>query len=838
MVIALLLLVVVTTSLGILFYTLDGTVRVGRDLRHQLQAFYTCDGLDRVVVVLTDQYMDQATSPDAEDLEDWLCAQAGGCEGSDALPALVPDGYRLDGFEVQTLASGVVAPLPTGAFRGLLAEQTRVGITLEVGFDEPGEHTRCQVERELIFGRVLGTQFFLRSEGYTDWFPDSDLDIDARTHVNGSLCFGSSEQMRLWRVTATDALLHPSHADCLTNAGSLVSTAGIATDSDFTRFATWSEGTDHGCVVCGGSAQDWLVYAQLNWSGHALDGDHRVSALRPDVPTLPDVQFGADALGEPVDNGDTVRFLVEPLADSEDPAVYGTSLARQAHLRILNGTWYLPDPETPDSWPGVAIWSDHPGRTTTRAEEGVEPADLAVGQEDLRAELGWGSTTPRRFSFYGLDSDTGLLRNPTVTWRHVISYGALDRVNARSWEPGHWVTLGDDAMCTTGSAAVSGFRRAGQGLGCTAELPEAARVLNATRSGFHDPHVALRAPAVDSAEILPVNFDVGALLAALGDDGTGELGSYFCDAGDGCLMDEPFNGIVWISGTWPGSMAGQGTSGPLAAPIQGAQGPLAGTPQPTLPSHASNQQALPFPLCSTDPSAIGGPLTVGGSFVVPDCDDYGYGDDSASGAARPNAVRILHADDLFASSGGLPVLDRDGDGHADGLTIASNLPVYLLGGANETSVLTDGREGTWTPLLLAADRLTLQSTAWTDESSPWGSVAADTIGQRDAGATVLTLSVLAGWSRSAEDEASAFSGGVEGFLVTVEDWSNTEAEFRGSLDIGYASVHRPWPPADDEDAAVPPLWDMAYDPHLANPDTAPPGAAVYVLHTWSRWQGR
>ena len=835
--IVLLLVVAVTGSLGLLFYYLEATVQVSRDLRNQLQDFYTCDGLDRIVVHLVEDYVAQAPAPGAEGLETWICSQGGGC-GTRALPDLVPDGFQLEVFSVETIDDGRVGPLPTGPFRGMESDQSRVQVVIEVVIDQADVPYRCRITRDVAFARVVGTQFFLRGEGYTDWFPTRDTDIEARAHVDGDLCFASSASLRLSRLTASGGLLHPSHEDCLTDRPPLSGTAEVATTPDFDTFSTWSEGTDHGCTACGGTVDDWEVYAQVTWRGRALDGAHRVPPLQLDVEAPPPVQHGADALGATVDNADTVRMALEPVADATAADVLAASLARQAHVRILNGTWYLQDPDDPDAWPGVPIWSDHPGRLTSAAEVGVVVGGLGIGQEDLRTARGWGSQPPRRFSYYRVNPSNGLMHNPTPAREHVVSYGSLARTGAGKWMPGRWVTAGSTTPGVAGTATVTGLVAARSGVGCSTEPGPPARYLDATRGGFHDPQVEMAASA-SRAEVLPLNFDVSAFLEALDDDHTGELGSYFCDLGEGCLMNQPFNGIVWISATWPGSMDGQGTGHAQAPPPQGAQGPLPTAPQPMAPDHPAAQHALPMPLCSTDSDYVGERLTPDGFFVVPACGDYGYGDATAVGAARLTAVRLFHAEDLLDEEDGAAILDRDGDGQADGLTLASNLPVYLLGPANSGSDPSIADAATWTPLFVAADQLTVLSAAWDDGASPWGSLAAETLGDRTASDTLYHLSVLAGWSPSAEEEeASAWGGGVEGLLRTVEDWDEASAVFRGSLDIGFAAVHHRWPPSEEEDAGTPPVWDMAYDPHLADFDNAPPGAVRYVVHGPLRWEGR
>ena len=827
---ALMLVVIVSGSLGLLFYALDSSVRVTRHQRHQVQSFYACDGLDRIVVALLDDYVAEATGPDAEGLEDWICEHGGGCE---ALPELVPAGFELTDFAVQTVATGRVAPMATGPFRGLQGEQTVLRVTMDLEKPHAELPYRCTIAREAAIGRVSGTQFFLRGEGYTDWFPDEEVAVDARVHVNGDFCLAGRDGLRLGRVTSSGSLLHPRNEACLTDEGPGAGFAHLATAAGFEDFAIWSEGTDHGCERCGGSSSSWTAWAEATWRGRVLDSAHGVAALRPDVDELPMVQQGADAMGETVDNSESVRFAVEPLPDADED-VRRSSLAFRAHLRIINGVWYLQDPEDPAAWPGVPIWSDHPGHLMSEGEEGVEAYGMAIGQEDVGDARGWKPQPPHRYSYYRFNPANGRMHVPTPSRTYVLSYGSLTRLGDGEWGPARWVDPGMRPKCKKGSGKVLGLVDAWTPAGCGEGASPTARHLDATRGGFRDPQAEAQADD-DVANVLPMNFDVAAFLDALADDGRGELGSYFCEEGGGCFMDEPFNGIVWISATWPGSMA---EGHPQAPPAQGDVGPLPTAEQPVGAGHAASQQALPMPLCTTDRKRVGDDLTGADFFVAPSCDDYGYGDRDADGAARPNAVRIFHAADLLAEDKGGLVLDQDGDGTADGLTIASNLPVYLLGPTNVTSDASDPDAEAWTPFYVAADQVTLLSASWDDANSPWDERARDTIADRRASDTTFHVSVLAGWSRSTEEPAPAYSGGLEGFLRTVEDWSGATATFRGSLDIGYASVHYRWPPSAEEEVAVAPTWELGHDPHLSDPDKSPPGAPTYVVHGPTRWRGR
>jgi hypothetical protein len=205
------------------------------------------------------------------------------------------------------------------------------------------------------------------------------------------------------------------------------------------------------------------------------DTDHEVQELT--LPVDPPVRFthlGWAADGRTVLQQMTAsssrpnnRFLVEPVLAGRDPAGFSRNkLADKAQIRIIDGVWYVKDPGADNSldkveddgpWPGIPIWSDHPGEFTTldptMGVEGIEGTRrLQVGQADIRRFLDtsddprlagakWSqrlairaSPTPRRFSHYAFvdrdqADDPGARlqpRGPGLQFGRVLGPSGLD----------------------------------------------------------------------------------------------------------------------------------------------------------------------------------------------------------------------------------------------------------------------------------------------------------------------------------------------------------------------------------------------------------------------------
>ncbi len=190
-------------------------------------------------------------------------------------------------------------------------------------------------------------------------------------------------------------------------------------------------------------------------------------------------------------------------------------------------------------------------------------------------------------------------------------------------------------------------------------------------------------------------------------------------------------------------------------------------------------------------------------------------------SARPNALRVVNARHL------------DRTAFPRGLTIATNLPTYMLGDHNATSTpankpadaqpITSTPSPDWRPFLIAADTLAVQSTAWEDWRAQWNSPVR-TSGLRQAAQTTYHVQMLAGWleSRNGNRDETFY------FTRLLENW-NVNRFMRGSVVIGFASAFGGrfnWNEQSNNDHG---RGAYAYDYQLDIPDNQPPGAPKFQV---------
>jgi hypothetical protein len=273
--------------------------------------------------------------------------------------------------------------------------------------------------------------------------------------------------------------------------------------------------------------------------------------------------------------------------------------------------------------------------------------------------------------------------------------------------------------------------------------------------------------------------------------------------------------------------------------------------------------ALPYPLCSDTPGVE--PLTSGGYvFRRPDCnDDRTF--------TRINGVRIINARRVnsntpptvapaVADAGsippfpGAPVLSAAAVGQLPrGLSIVSNLPVYVVGDVNITSdAYADPSDQArhWVPFLVGGDVVHPLSNFWNDGNARW----ATSNGQlaRRASVTRYYMEMLSGWGMTV---ATASSGGLHNFPRALENWgSGTTANCRGtgdfaggcpaiihgSLVIGHNRVTTSWPfrDANGDIGRSPPRRDWGFDPHLNDLEKQPPGTPLFDVSAVRQWTRR
>jgi hypothetical protein len=283
---------------------------------------------------------------------------------------------------------------------------------------------------------------------------------------------------------------------------------------------------------------------------------------------------------------------------------------------------------------------------------------------------------------------------------------------------------------------------------------------------------------------------------------------------------------VYITNTWPGSAA----STPGSVPAQGARGGAG-------PNPGKEQKALPQALCSSDNTAIATPTSSTGVNFTACADHEGLTipDTASVTGARATAVRIINSRNLngdAAGAAGRPALTRAGtltNGiEKTGLTIATNLPVYVLGDANASSA---PGSAPWVPFLIAGDVVTLLSNAWNDDQVSWNSALSTA---RIGDTTTMNIEILAGWTPTT---ATAYSGGLHNFPRFLEDWQSKPLNIKGSLVVGWSAVYARWP-ASCCDAVTyrPPTRAWGFDTNLNSILNQPPGAPLFDVQATLRWK--
>ena len=771
---------------GIFAIVLRGAQSSGAMIERR-RTFYACDGMGRQLAALGQGFLSRNILEDVPESQMQAELRA-------FLPRITPSGFEALPTDLVIPERTLQDPAPvemitTGPFAGLQVKLQTIDMRFQARRTASG--AVCRAEQTLSLGRIALFQFFTFSD-----LPLLDLSpplgdvmlLRGRVHSNGRLCLGGAPfaanplvtgqfAVRLdARVTAVERILHAADGGCGFGGGA-VGMVGFRAPGDQPVgqsdrllddpvLESFSTRTQSGCAPSFSCPGGWRSFALGRWIGRVQDVDHEVQELTlPIDPPVRFTQVGWAANGSTVlqqmtasSSRPNTRFLVEPVLAGRDPPGFSRNkLADKAQIRIIDGVWYVKDPgadNRPDRvvddgpWPGIPIWSDHPGEFTAAlpdmGSEGVEgTTPLPVGQSDIRHALevaadvrlrkaSWtkrlaadASPTPRRFSYYafvdrrqaddavnltplGMGLQFGRVERSSgqldVDPPAVVSYGGIVPVRLPGdqtyWLPGVRFTDNripvDRARSTPRPASVGfcggrsdagaipgidevdhnvmmpavpppiqivstdggvGFIQTGypgpnsplpsdgtdveyqpgsdgwqQGRLCAADNDQQFRrrmrlaLLESTRTGFSDTnlHADTRFPnsTPAQADILPININLHALQEALADQTPGELGSYFCE---GCLW-ERFNGTVYITNTWKGSMLSvpfpDGRAAPPPSPVVDDVRLLSPpAAQPRAPGEGrSTTGPLPYPLCASpsDEATTALAQVVGHRFVEAD----------------------------------------------------------------------------------------------------------------------------------------------------------------------------------------------------------------------------
>jgi hypothetical protein len=849
------LLLILAGILTTLIVNLEGSIAIGESAMHRRQAFHMAEGVQVAAVELAAARL--RTLPIAPDLprndpgftaalQTMLAQQEVDVENTvnATLRSTVVPGYRIAPVDIASLQAAEQTILADGAFAGMQAQVQRFDVTVEATREDDETEATVQLIAEVQRATISMFQFYVFADGYLDLDPGGPVTATGRIHTNGDFCIAG--QPVVDTVTAAGRVLmsNPnSHGLCRRRAGE-GNNIRIATDDNFSVFATMT--FDH-------TSSNWPS-VETTFNRHLLDRTHNVTALRMPVSGQPRVQAGANVLAmeqtssntapHPAakeDNTTSMRFLVDPVLVDEPDDVRRQKFAFKADLRIIDGMWFLRDPANPADI-GTPIWSDHVGDMDVTDTYADFPGDndlgimnhRFVGQEDLRGPLGWGAINPHRFSYYGFtDELNGLYRWTWNGTRAVVSYGVLHNEGGNTFSPGRI------------NAALTG----------TARNVGLADFLAGMRSGFKNGWIEARSESSDPdfaatggaspeevarSRLLPLNFDVAAFIAALHDCSGRELGSYFpgtCGAAGG--GGRRFNGIVYVSATWPGSLDGLGS---IAATHDFATL----WPSQPLGDGDFHNAKLPMPLCGKTSRPLKEPT--GGTLMQTEaCGSMSR----ASGGPFVNFVRVFNAQHIN------PPADRAYAGVTipanalpGGLTIATNLPIAVLGHANLDTTPKTGRNHVpapdhFVPFLIAGDRFHRQSVAWDDFDANWREPMKDSSIRRLAQTTTQHLEILAGWNPTPVRQLAGHdhsSDGFEDFPRYNERWNcdgaNAFANYFGSIVVAFASVYERTGANNDSGHGTNgryttcfPRRNEGFDFHLEDPNNQPPGAPLILAQS-------
>ena len=818
----------------------DTTANVSHTFYSRQKSFNVSESTRAITIALIQTYLTTHPQPDSAEMTDLLKSQ---------LLFLKDWGFVAQNIQVTFLTTPAAMAIPTGTFQGMIAPQTTVSFGYDIISLATGEgQTQTRLDATVNVSQISLFQFmYFMDLAYADWAPTRLMTVGGRVHVNGDVCISGVNGLTFNKITAAGRIMHGTDTRCFapsSGGANVFVKDATSTPQQLTLSA------DYGCKNCASTGMDWQAYSMAKWGGNLKDSANGVHKLNLPLAGSTVAQIGADgdSVWQGRSNTKSSRFIVDPMRPEDTADVSKQKLSYNAQIRIIDGVWYIADPAK-NTWPGIPIWSDHPGSF-------IDPQfpTLKVGQDDIRADwqlrgYPWpANDIPRGFSYYKYDTTNKTLYNDASG---VISYGTLFRSIASGspqWTPGHWVdktastaiSMDPTVLCAT-TPATPEIQDALKLTKClSGGGVRATGLLNATRSGINDPHIfsATVVPFGYSqklSQVLPTNFDVAAFQQALSNKNPGELGSYF---GANGFLKKPFTGIVYITSTWtnpntyPNDLPGNSERGytpegiAKSWPFQGidlSSGTLRNQDanQPKI-SSSRQQRALPFPLCSASlqNQPFNGP-TSPGPFKIPDCSSY-----PGSFAAYPSVVRIINGRNLDQKSIG-----------TQGLSIASNLPVYVVGAYNTNSDPTSNVPTAWTSSLIAGDVVTFLSDAWDDANSQWYSDP--TTVNRTASSTAYNTALIMGWARSSVSPSTGVP--ASGIPILMENWGGYTLNYTGAISVAYYPVYYRQGPVffyvnSNNYSYSAGTRTINFDSHFTSAAGQPPGTPIFYISSVINWK--
>ncbi|HRR25333.1 MAG TPA: hypothetical protein P5300_01410, partial [Acidobacteriota bacterium] len=169
----------------------------------------------------------------------------------------------------------------------------------------------------------------------------------------------------------------------------------------------------------------------------------------------------------------------------------------------------------------------------------------------------------------------------------------------------------------------------------------------------------------------------------------------------------------------------------------------------------------------------------------------------------------------------------DGGG---GFTVASENPVYVQGNYNADS--SGFSSGSHVSASIIADAVTLLSNAWRDIASFKHPTYLGSGSWRQAADTWYRMAVAGGKNKPFDrpswgSEEYGLDGGTHNFLRYIEDWSNAQSHYKGSLVSLYFSQYAVGIYKCCEAVYKAPVRDYSFDSDFLEPQKLPPGTPMF-----------
>ena len=268
-----------------------------------------------------------------------------------------------------------------------------------------------------------------------------------------------------------------------------------------------------------------------------------------------------------------------------------------------------------------------------------------------------------------------------------------------------------------------------------------------------------------------------------------------------------------------------------------------------------NNTSLPMPLCGANGSIDKIDDGTAPDVEVPSCRSLTRTGDTA---AYPNFVRVINAKHINpATSKTYASVTVPGDGMPGGLTIATNLPIALVGDANVDTTPKRRRfenptNDRFVPFLIAGDRFHRHSNTWNDKNANWSQTMKQTAGDRQATDTTQYSEILAGWNPTPKNALGGHnhsSDGFEDFPRYNERWSCASSPakvvYYGSIVVAFSSVFEHAGANNDAGHGTSsdfttcfPRREEGFDFHLEDPTNQPPGTPQILAQSISSWSTR